>query len=71
MASTRLFHTLVLSGAALVSMSVLACAGGDGSVDPADSAQSGQTGEPEDFDAGSDARPDADERRDTGWAPTK
>jgi hypothetical protein len=74
MASTRLFHTLVLSGAALVSMSLLACAGGDGSVDPTDSAQTGQTGEPgepADTDAGPDATPDASEKKDTGWAPTK
>ncbi len=78
MASTRLFHTLVLAGAALVSTSLTACAGEVGPEDPSseqasqtaennpDQSKPPQLGSPVDPPKGGDPPPTFDKPRDAG-----
>lgn len=82
MPSTRLFHTLVVAGAALVSAPLAACGGSTGTETPSTLAQGNQPdddrdddidlGKPVDGKADSGVKPAADAGvPDTGWAPTK
>jgi hypothetical protein len=84
MPSTRLFHTLVIAGAALVSAPLVACGGSTGT-EPSTLSQGSQpqdddddidlgkpVGKPVDGKVDSGVKPAADAGApDTGWAPTK
>lgn len=80
MASSRLFHTLVFAGAALVSAPLLACGDTDGTVttrpppdpDGDDDGDDAPTlGTPIGNRKADAAMPPHDAGADTGWAPTK
>jgi hypothetical protein len=75
MFASRLFHTVVIIGAALVAGPMMACSGDDGSpstgsgTTPSTDAKA-TTPDPA-GDAGPDAQPNADAGVDPGWPPTK
>jgi hypothetical protein len=62
MISSRLFHTVIIVGAALALGATVGCSGDDGSPSPSTDSQ---TNEPVDADGGAEAGTDR------GWAPTK
>jgi hypothetical protein len=70
MLGSRLFHTVVLVGAALVAGAGIGCSGDDGAPSPSTGSTTGT--ETSSNDPGSDggARA-ADSGADAGWAPTK
>ena len=79
MFASRLFHSVVIVGAALVAGPVLACSGDDGSPSTGSSttpstdtkATSPGPGADADADADADAGIDAGVDADPGWVPTK
>lgn len=77
MFASRLFHSVVIVGAALVAGPVLACSGDDGSpstrssTTPSSDTKATSPGPGADADADADAGIDAGVDADPGWAPTK
>lgn len=77
MFASRLFHSVVIVGAALVAGPVLACSGDDGSpstrssTTPSSDTKATSPGPGADADADADAGIDAGVDADSGWAPTK
>lgn len=67
MISSRLFHTVIIVGAALALGATVGCAGDDGSPSPSTDSQTNEPG------ADADGGPSGAEAGspDRGWAPTK
>lgn len=72
MLGSRLFHTVVIVGAALVAGSAMGCSSDDGSPSTGTSSTSSTDTKATNPDPSGDAGPpNADAGADPGWAPTK
>ena len=71
MLGSRLFHTVVIVGAALVAGPMMACSGDDGSPSAGSTTTPSTETKATNPDPGGDAGGDAGVDADPGWAPTK
>jgi hypothetical protein len=71
MLGSRLFHTVVIVGAALVAGAGIGCSGDDGTPSTSTSSTTGTDTTSNDPASDGGAAADADSGVDPGWAPTK